>query len=378
MVFILTEDKAQKVFENYREVAAFALGDSKKYDSAKITVSYKKCALLPDSDTINAVLAGDISAKKVIKKAVKGFVSNKEEYLNVSMTMAHLVKIIADPFDVPKGASRKYLKKHGPNIIVFVLDGVDEKKDKFLTKYIQALFGAYGIDCLTGKDKKVIKKLFNKKKKAVKNVYEFIRNNKSKVLPNKQGRLLMKVGQAYFGAEILQQAITADKDERAIKIDERTAKKLSIALTDMLSGTKIMELEDAGMKDEKLMKSMSKKFKKLAKAYNEFRDFMASTEGGIKLPKAKYGLKDKKGLTPRMNIKKFIKFFTKKKNRELLRLVYAHLACACFDMEIGTGDYNKNMSASLSIFGSDFSKQFTAAAKAYRKATEDIAVKAKA
>ena len=66
MVFILNESAASRIFEKYKNVAAFGTGKSKGYtdEVAQFTLSYQKLGILPDSDVINGVINGQISGKR--------------------------------------------------------------------------------------------------------------------------------------------------------------------------------------------------------------------------------------------------------------------------------------------------------------------------
>ena len=149
MVFILNENAASRIFEKYKNVAAFGTGKSKGYtdEAAQFTLSYQKLGILPDSDVINGVVNGQISGKKVIKAAVKGL-NKVEDDTGLAMKMAQLVNMIKDnanPDTKPEdGESKKAYKKRirnaAPNALVFVLDGQNAAYDKFVTKYIAALY----------------------------------------------------------------------------------------------------------------------------------------------------------------------------------------------------------------------------------------------
>lgn len=68
-----------------------------------------------------------------------------------------------------------------------------------------------------------------------------------------------------------------------------------------------------------------------------------------------------------MNVKKFVKFFTRKKctNFDILELLYAHTSLALCDVAVGAKEYNKVMSTVINYAGFDenFSKAYVAAAK---------------
>lgn len=72
MVFILKEEKALRIFENYRHSCAFSLSKEKKgVEIGDMTVTYEKLPFMLSEDEINGVKDGSIKLKKLIKKAVK-------------------------------------------------------------------------------------------------------------------------------------------------------------------------------------------------------------------------------------------------------------------------------------------------------------------
>ena len=382
MVFILNEEKAAKIFKKYRDVAAFTLGKSKGFvDETKgISVSYQKLAFLPDDDTINAVLNGDVKANKIIKKAVKKIVNIKpdeDDDTGMTLYMLQLINMIQKDDSLEEGMSKKaykkFLKKHGPNILVFVLDGQDEKRDKFLTKYIKAIFGVFGYDCVT--NKKVVKKLFDGKRSKINDrVRVFIDVNDGMHL-SKDGRRLFNAGKLVFATELLQTSMANTRE--TVELTGKRAARLSKHLVSMFSGLNTLELDRCGLKgkeQDKVGKAMKRKNKAAVEAYQDLRKVLVMINPDLKLPKVEYGCTKKsvkKGdPKPKMNAKKFVKFFADKDNRPLLRLVFTHLVASSLGMEIGASDYNKNMADLLSTeIGSDFSKAFVSAAKEFAKST---------
>lgn len=386
MIFILNEKQAGKIFNNYDDVAAFSLGKAKGYSDAKISLSYKKLGFLPDNDTMNAVLNGDMKASKVIKAAVKACKNpNVKGGNSIALGMTQLVGMIKDANDIPAGMRKKeynkYLKKHGPNILVFVLDEEDTARSKFMAKYLSALFDVYGYKPIT--NKKVVKKLFAKGKGKKKNrqrkindrVRDFIANNKSEkagIVMSKQGRRLYQITKLYYSNEFLQQSLA--ETAKVAKLGESGARKLAKHLATCFSGLNVKELDKISLKNEKPYKELRKKNIRAVNAYKELRDILAEMNPDAqKLPKVVFGCtkksKKKGDPKPKMNIKKFIKFFTKSDNRPLLRLVFAHIACKMFGVEVGSSEYNRNISDSISgSLSSEFVKKYVATAKAHAKA----------
>lgn len=372
MVFVVNEQAASRIFENYKNVAAFTLGKGKSYTDAeaKIQVSYKKLSFIPSDDTINAVINGDIKAKKVINSACKAIreIKMDDEGSAVALSMIQLVSMLQEkPMAseaMSKKEQKKYMKKFGPNVLVFVLDGENPERDKFLTKYIAALFEEYGYEVIT--KGKLIKKIFKGKRRKI---YDRIRNlseNKGFKLSN-DGRILYRVSRMYYNTELLQ--VSMSEIAAVGKMSDKTAGHLAQYLISQFSTLNILDVVKLPVNQKKKLAKMFKKKDRVTfDAYEELQAILATME--IEIPDVKFGA-NKKKQTPKMKnkkIKKFINFFTKKKNRDLLRLVYAHIVCAQMDVAVGSSDYNKTVSDILSdTYGSDFSKAFVAAAKAYAK-----------
>lgn len=416
MVFVINESKAAKIFENYKNVAAFTLdGKSSSYKSDdKVVVSYKKADMLPDKDTINAVLEGHMSAKKVIKKAVKSLkkpaydVRDKKGKTNrVALSMGVLVNILSENEDVPENKSKKWMKKweksHGPSVIVFVYeDDADKNLVKFLTKYVEALFGLFGYAVLTPKTgKKVLKKVFTggAKKNAVR-VRRFIENNVENGMGmSKKGYKLFQLIRMWYSTEYIQMSLdntvrVKDDDGNLvdvplIKENRDSCEKLAKHLVRFMSGNVNAEICLLMNPEKKSTGKLSTLTKRKAVAmidyYNELADILKGLGDEFKLPKIdKYGNTKKsrkefaktlklKDLKPKMNAKKVIKFFVDKENRPFLRIVYAHICARMIGVEIGSSEYSRVMSNSINVGGlreTDFSKVFTSAAKKWANAAK--------
>lgn len=371
MVLILNEEKAAKIFHKYPDVAAFTLGKSKKgFHDAKIELSYDRLAFLPDEDTINAVLGGDIKGNKVIAKAVKKVYQPDDPKGNpISIGMTQLISMIADADAVPDGMSKKkykkYIRHHGPNILVFVLDGENRARDKFLTKFIAALFDVYGYKAITNTKK--LKKVFKGKRSTVaKNVRAYVENTKGMSL-SKEGRKVYRVAKLYYATEILQNAMS--KSNGVIKLNRENSTSLAHKLAMCFSCRNNAELDKLNV-GKKPYKMIYKKNKVAFKAYNELRKILKVMDNDLVLPKVEFGCtkksKKKGNPKPKMNVDKFIKFFRNADNRPLLRLVYAHLACRLFDVAVGSSEYCRHVSDSIAKdFPSEFIKKFNNTAKVY-------------
>lgn len=372
MVFILEERKARKIFEKYDNVAAFTCGKSKGISEDELEISYSKPAFLPDEDEINGVLDGTVKSKKLIKEARKALHKPSIENREICISMAQIVNILSPEGKRSKKQEKK-LRKNGPNIVVFVLDDVDDgdkraaARNKFLVKFLAGIFGEFGIEPIT--DGKVVKKIFKgKRKKVVTKVASFIQDNK-KVRINDGGHILKKTLFTFYAIELRQSAL------RGLEIDDLSKDNMKTLLTTLINTYTNDNMKVAGLakKDDvkKICKMLKKKNKVAVEAYESFVEIMSQASPDIKLPKVKAGYKKGKD-KPKMNVDKFVNFFTKKKckNAGLLLMIYAHTAAVLMDAVPGTAEYTKIMSATIAGIGAaeGYSKTYTAAAKAWAKA----------
>lgn len=373
MVFILNESAAQRIFTRYRNVAGIALGKSKGFSDNGLEISYSRFNMLPDDDTINAVVQGDLKAKKVIKEAVKQVMKPKTKNQTACMTMAQLINIIA-PNKEPKG---------GPNVLVFVLDDHDsgdqfgKKRDKFLIKYITALFQVFGVEPVT--DEKTVKRVFKKKgKKVAKKIAKYMLTHKEARL-NKDGMRLKQELIQYFAIELHQSSLSQlDIDDLGKKTQENLVKSLvDVYTNDNLENIAKLGLDD---KDEKkVMKNLRKKNRLAVKQYKQLRKILSEMDPDTKFPKVESGYskkgKKKGNDKPLMNKKKFTKFYSKNKNMPYLALIYAHTATLNCGVEFGTSEYTKLMNKTISNFGdadeySVLAKEYTSMVKTWMKDKE--------
>lgn len=376
MVFVLTESKARKIFRKYDNVAAFAVGSSKSFTEGELQISYSRLSFIPDEDEINAVVSGSVKAKKIIKDAKKALHKPGVDNHDLCISMAQIVNILS-----PEGKkSKKYekrLAKKGHNIVVFVMDDVadDDKvgkaRNKFLCKYLKALFGEFGIEIVT--KKKVVKKLFKgKRKKIIGKVADYIREHKN-VRINDQGHVLKKTLFTFYAIELRQSAM------RGLEIDDLSKENMKTLLTTLIDtytndNMKVAQLAGKKREIEEICKKLKKKNKAAVEAYKSFVEIMGQANPDLKMPKVKFGYKKKKGKDkPKMDIDKFIEFFTKKKckNAGLLMMLYAHSAAVLMEAVPGTSEYTKIMTSTIGAIGAadGFSKTYVAAAKAWAKAT---------
>lgn len=350
MVFILKEADATRIFEKYRNAAAFTLSKGLKgISNNDIEVSYEKLSFLPDEDTVNAIKAGDKKLKKVIKAAVKALHRPSMDDAAVGLGMTQLVNIIT--------SNRKH--KRGPAVLVFVYDDEDPARNKIMIKYLKALFAEFGLTAIN--KSKVVKKIFKKRKKAKDNVIRFAKNNKGMTLSRK-GVSLKKLNTIFYEMELRQTALSGLSDVRDLSKD--TVNNCVKTLV------KVYSAENLQFADKKTAKRLAKKDKTAVRAYKDLRKILKQLDAKCKMPSVDYGQKKKKGkaVGRKMDSKKFIKFFTKKKNRSYLLLIYAHTLAILLGLDIGSKEYNSYMKKVCNIFDNeDFGKEFVAAATAYAK-----------
>lgn len=411
MIMIVKESKARNIFKAYSEIAAFSLGTgSKGYEDAEngINISYKKAGFLPSNDTINGVVEGDLKGNKIIKKVKKSIMTDvgnpkKGDFNRVAMGIGIVLNMIKDNTDVPENKSKKQMKKweksHAPNIIVFVLPDADDaktkKRNKFLVNYIVELFSLFGLYVLhTKKDiKNANKNLFKIKGKGKKKIEKSIQRNAVRVrrfietnadngmAMDEAGEELFQAIRLFYSTEYIY--LSMDNSKELIDLKRGRAKELCDHLISCFTGRiNVIYLRD--VVPGKLWKkewgpAMAKKNKMQVAWYEECSEILSRLGDEFTLPKVKFGNTKKskkkwsksgkgKDLEAKMKTKKFIKFFTDSDNRPLLRLVYAHIVSRTFGLEIGSSEYNRNMTNSINVdLPADFSKAFISAAKAYAK-----------
>lgn len=392
----------------YKNLAAFALGKAPSLTGVvdkdgKPVVNYNYVNFLPDKDTINAVINGDMSAKKVIKKAIKALRNPSTENQAIGMTVVHLVHMITDEYRT------KNQIKDGPSVLAFILDDPDsdEQKatNKFLTRYVTAVFQEFGFDPVT--NKKTIKKLFDgNRKKRIKKVAKYIKDH-DECRMNKDGYTLKKILLTFYAIPLHQASLNNGVNIESLKSVGR--KNLVKALYNAYTNCNMIAIGKLGMKskiEEKYLDRLRKMNKKAFKMYNEVYDIMEFisdqvaksvteelTEAGLsgkklkkkvkkvvrktapELPKIKFGHK-KKTSDPdnvKMNAKKFKEFFEDKDNVAYLAMIYAHTTLRIIGVEIGCSEYCKFMSNNLrNLMDGDVLKLFISTAKGiYKDAKAD-------
>ena len=350
LVIIANENTVRdKVFAKYKNVAAFSLAKGLTGSTVDDrNIEYEKLNFLPDDDTINAIKAGEMSLKKVIKRAIKAIKQPSMDDAIIGLGVTQLITLIS--------SSRKSRK--GEVVVAFITDEEDPKRNKILVKYVTSILNLFGIEPLT--KTKTIKRLFEKRKKAKDRVSAFVNKKKNNCNLSVNGVRLKKANMIFYELELRQAAMDGlemrDLDKGAVKTCIKTL--ISAYTADNLRFIK-----------KGTAKRLAKKDKKAAKAYESLVDILEIIDPNISLPKVKYGQKKKKGKAtgPKMNVKKFKKFFSKKGNRRMIILIYGHTLAVLLGLEIGSKEYNSHMKSVCSPFGGDFAKQFISAVGTYTK-----------
>lgn len=394
MVFVLEERYARVIFKKYRKnVVAFGLNGSKGINDEDLKIPYQRLACMPDLDDINGVVSGQLKGKKIIKEALKGLLKPSMDSAEIGISMAQLVNIISPE---RRGAKKeKKYRKNGPNVLVFVLEDNLSKKDrkaggaeakahakmisrknKFLTQYIGALFGAFGVHIIT--DAKVMKKIFDAKKKKVPGrVAGFMQDN-DEVRIDDNGQNLKRILFAYYAVEINQSSLSGLQGAN-IQLSPKSAENLAMALVKIYTNNNLAALRYLKKKDlKKMAKRFKKKNKEAVEAYESFKDLIEAVLPDEKLPKVKFGYskkeRNKDNGKPKMGVKKFMKYFTKRSKKKgtnwaMLVMLYAHTAALATGNAVGDSAYNKQLSTTIGRLElpDGFSKAFVSAAKAYGK-----------
>ncbi len=352
MVFVLHESKATKIYKNARHCVVFKLGNHKKYEEDDISISYADSGIIPDDDVIRSVIDGSVKAKSVIKSAIKQiYYPNKAEMVTFPLAFAEIINIITNVKDN---------KKNVPSVIVFAFDDPSEKEDeeaksfrksreKFLTRYITELFAAVDVQVISESDKKIDKflKIFRGgKKKASNRLVKACKENKKLSATTKtieqRNRLV-----SWFGIELVRASMSAMK---VSDINEKDRVNFSKTLLRAFTNDN-MKPVCVGLKKKeqiKLCKALRKKNKVAVEAYNSFAAAMKEAFD-TKLPKVKLGYKNGKKIDakPKMDTHKFMKFFIKKKNSDLLIAIYTHISLYTMGLTPDTKEYSKQMKATM-------------------------------
>ena len=361
MYYILKEEKAEKIFAKYKNAAAFTTSKNVKTPTStdrELEIEYEQLQFLPDEDTINAIKNGDISAKKVIKKAVKALYRPSADNAAIGLGMAQLMHIIT--------SNRKNEK--GPAVLVFLLDPEDEQRNKVMTKFITALFEQFGLT--PGKVKK-IKKIFKGKKKKVVKAVSRLEEEKGNQL-SRAGGALKKMLSVFYELELRNSGLTG------LKVTALGNKSTAYCVDSLLAtytAKNLQAIEDDNKSGKKIAKALAKKDKAAVEAYKELIEILKTIDPDAKFPKVKYGAKrkHKKIVGSKMNEKKFKKFYSKRKNRDFILLIYGHTMAVLNDAPVGSKEYNAVMKGTCRQIEDGFDKTFIAAANAYAKTKEPAA-----
>lgn len=375
MIIIGTEENLANAFA-YKNIAVFTTTTAKKgCELAERVLTYKQLSdFLPSNDDIGAVIRGEKKLKALTKAAIKKLHNPKAEgAANVGMTMAMLIT----------AATSDRRNKNGPPVLAFVLDDEDEARNKVIVKFLTALFKEFGITPVTKKKhfkgifkvtKKELKKANKNRKKKDKlkkkglvkaKLIRFESDKDNKCTLSNKGVELKKSLLRYYDIELRQMAAN---ELEVTDINSTTVQSWAKSLVRIYTGENLRDISK-----KKVAKLLAKKDKRAVKYYKELREILLSMDKNNKMPAVKFGQKRKKGKAsgPKFKTKKFIKFFTKYRNRGYLLLVFGHTTLRMLDREIGSKDYNQQMKVICNNVGQDgFAKLFIAAASAYATPAE--------
>ena len=348
MFIICNEEKARKIFEaDYKNTVVFGLGKTTKgyvfEDGSRI--NYERVNFLPDEDTINGIIAGDIKLKKAlkdVKKAIKKPSTKTDQ--TIGLAVAQLMSVVG-------GGSKK------PIVVVFVTDpeGTNDDRTKVVVKFLKKVLKCFKIKPLT--KGKAIKEIFKKPKKVVKRILEYIGDHK-KVALHVDGSNVRKNLIAYYEVELRFAGLAG----RTIDdVDKKTAKTWAKTMYNIVSGENLLGL---GKDDMKVGKAILKKDKKIVDAWADFRDIIKSSAIKTgKLPKIKFGQKkdeDGKPIGGKCSKKKLKALAKKDSTRWVLPVFFAHvLMTISLGYKAGTKEYNKGIKSILEGYDKELYNAYT-------------------
>ena len=351
MVIFATQAQAEQIFDKWENSAAFSCSKNiKGISAAKLQVGFDTLQFLPDEDTINGIIDGSIKLSKVIKAAEKAIQKPKSKNRLIGLSAMQFMMLLSD--------------RRKPTVAVLLIDEEEKERNKILIKFMTKFMGMFGLSVISGKEtKKLVKKLFKGKKKKVRSKvqsYHAVKKNGCNV--SSSGRVLKDRNINYFSMELRLAAATAMK-KTADDLTRKERKVLTDTLIENYTGENLKRCTKSTD-----AKRLSKKDRTAVKQYKIYAEIVKSTDPNVKIPKVKYGQrkkgkgKNKKPVGPKMDIKKFKKFYTKRANADLLLLVYHHTLAATIGLELGSSEYNEAMKG--------FGKEYISAVKAYVKAHE--------
>lgn len=383
MVIIAKESKLEDVFANYKNVAAFTTTSAKKgVEIAGKTINYVPTGLLPSADDINAIKDGSKKIKKVIKNAVKMLYKPASDgAYNICLNVGYLITMLT--------SDRR--NKNGPPVVVFVLDDEDDVRNNIVKKYLTGILKEFGIAPMPKKAigvvfdvskkelRKANKKPNGKKRKKKdrigrralikRHVVQYESAKKNKCGLSKDGLELKRQILRYYDIELRQFSAS---NLKVTELNGSTAQSWAKALATIYSAENLKDMKKS------FAKKLSKKDKNAVKAYNEIRKILRTLDQKWKLPKVEYGQKKKKKVPvgAKFSTKKFIKFYSRYRNRAILLLIFAHTTLRSLDYEIGSKEYNREMKQVCDRVGEEgFSKLYLAAAGDYAKRKAEGSIK---
>lgn len=341
MFIICNEEKAAKIFEaDYKNTVVFGIGKTTKgyqfEDGSRI--NYERANFLPDEDTINGIISGDIKMKKALKSVKKAIrKSSSDTDHTVGLAVAQLMSVVTSD------------KK--PIVVVFITDpeGTNDERTKVVVKFIKKVLKCFKVKPLT--KGKAIKEIFKKPKKVAKRILQYIGDHK-KVALNVDGCNVRKNLIAYYEIELRFAGLSG---RTAADVDKKTAKTWAKTLYNISSCENLIGLDKDDMK---VGKSIFKKNRKVVDAWKDFRAIVKAADVKTgKIPKIKFGQKkdDDGRSSGGKTSKKKIKALAKKEStRWLLPAFFAHvLMTITLGYKPGTKEYDKGIRSVLEGYNKD-------------------------
>ena len=354
MIIFANEDQVKKIVRSYYPdaISIFSLAKKKirGITANDVEFTYSSASgFMPSEDDIQAVKDGAIKLKKLIARDVK-LIHNPIRVKDMEGQDRNLPLNLIQVVTMATSDSKK---RH--TVVVFLLDPEDNERNRIVRKYLRGIFGEYGLSIISDGD--TIDKLFGGKKKGKvwKRVSRYVSRKKSGCLLSDDGMRLKKMSMVYHAIE-LQASRLVQPDVDDDDIGRRETEEAINTLLRAITGENLKSISS-----KKVAKRLAEKDKLFVKSYNSFRNIVGDS-GAKAPPKAKYGQKKgKNGLHAAADTKKIAKYFSRRRNRVYLRLLYCHLLSIALGYREGSKQYTANIRAVMSGYDSKFVSDFVGA-----------------
>lgn len=364
MYLIVDEKDMLDIVESYGDEHCAVFTFSKKGKSVDVgggAIDMLKLPIMPDEDTINGIKSHGLSRKKVFAAAEDAIKHPEKDDGDASLCMAMCQMLFMMGSD----------RHDAPNILIFVRDPLDEERNEFLSEYVKRCFKVFGLGKTKVSD---VEDVLRTRKSSKKNKPEAVAARMHDLIEESEDCHLSEKGitrkkklMLYYEIPLRQINLAAAKDGT---ISSGTIKGMVKCLMRTYTGRNLKHVTS-----DRFGKVLSERNKAAVKAYKSLRDILGDMKNSIDLPKVKYGFsKDDYGDPdePKMDEKKFSKFFMKDRNAPLVILIYAHTTLVMSGDEVGDDSYNKRMKAIVKMFDSgdgdnSFEKDFMASVASHAK-----------